>query len=113
MTTTAHHRLNWFRPDEPTRGCREWHALIGDGEEYYVISDGALRIVENTRTIEQFYLIRRGRIGAAKSERRHIGEALTLKEAKTLAQRHRDQTNGSLDLSFPFRSRQQQSRRLG
>jgi hypothetical protein len=98
MATATAHRLKWFTPEELTKGySREWRALIGADEEY-VISEGGLRIVGNTRTVESFYTVSKGKIGAAKSERRNIGEALTLKDAKTLAQRHRDQTSGGLDL---------------
>ena len=66
-----------------------------------MIAEGGLRIVEgNTYTLEVFYRVSKGKIGAAKSERRR--EALVrrsiLKDAKTLAQRHRDQTSGGLDL---------------
>ena len=99
MTKTATaHRLKWSTSEEWTKGySREWRALIGADEEY-VISEGGVRIVGNTYTLEVFYRVTKGKIGAAKLERRNIGEALTLKEAKTLAQRHRDQTSGGLDL---------------
>ena len=98
MTTATAHRLKWSTSEEWTKGySREWRALIGADEEY-VISEGGVRIVGNTYALEVFYRISKGKIGAAKLERRNIGEALTLKEAKTLAQRHRDQTSGGLDL---------------
>ncbi len=81
--------LQWASSDVPTGGAHDWRA-VADGSEYRI--KGPLeRSDPATRTVMEYYVVSRARsrsrkaVGAANE---HIGEALTLQEAKAMAQRY-------------------------
>lgn len=95
MTNNAKMRLQWASPEEPTKGPREWDALGSDGSEYRIKGPQMGSSDPTTRTVAEYYTVLRGTTtGAARSmvgvASARIGEAVTLKEAKAMAQRYHD-----------------------
>ena len=72
--------MKWVTRGETVKGPREYRASVGNGE--YIITGPMLRTVPGTRSVDEFYLVN--------FDTQHVGNALTLKEAKVIAQRHYD-----------------------
>jgi hypothetical protein len=80
--------LRWITSDDYIKGPREWHATAGDGA--YSIKGTMWKKVPGTRNIVEYYAVSHSRPagGGLSVASEQIGEALTLKEARALAQHH-------------------------